>query len=164
MPPVAHATKCPCWFMMQVGDPHFAVHTSCNFTANSTAGWQERECWQVAKPVCMHCRSQQVSTQPLVCQPLYERGRVLNGCSRPKALGTAGVDHSFGNHCELSLAVTRYGMLQSNFMQCTEHATAMSIPFVCALVCTSLLYDIKSSQSSDVVLPLEPEHLSCLSC
>jgi len=104
----------------------------------------------------MHCRSQQVSTQPLVCQPLYERGRVLNGCSRPKALGTAGVDHSFGNHCELILAVTRYGMLQSNFMQYTEHATAMSIPFVCALVCTSLLYDIKSCQDSDVVLPLKP--------
>ena len=55
-------------------------------------------------------------------------------------------------------------MLQSDFMPCTEHATAMAVAFVCALVCKSLLYDIKSSQSSDVVLSLKPKHLSCLSC
>ena len=89
----------------------------------------------------------------------------MNGCSRPKALGTAGVDqHSFGKHCELSFAVTWYDMLQSNFMPYTENATAMTVAFVYALVCIRLLYDINSSQSSDVVLPLKPEHLSCLSC
>lgn len=112
-----------------------------------------------------HCMRESDSDSKSCCVSILNTvgcgtiGCCANGWSRLRHLAKqVWYQHSFDNHCELSLAITRYGMLQSNFMPCTEHATAiaMTILFVCALVCTSLLYDIKSCQDSEVVLPLKP--------
>ena len=59
-------------------------------------------------------------------------------------------------HCELGLAVTWSDMLQSKSTPCIEPATAMTVPCVCVLVQSSLLYDIMRYQSSDVALSLKP--------
>jgi hypothetical protein len=159
---------------------HFKKHVTVSFNCRCGQLWWENSLQDDRtvnddRPSSQHaCTAGHSSSAFRLCQPLYESVRVLLCEHTRHTLDAARLDaapldvasprhlskqvwyqYSLDNHCELGLAVTQYGMLQSKSMPCNDHATVtgMTVPCLCVH-----LYNEACFMASSIrfLLPLKP--------